>query len=144
MSDSAADRDSCVDPRIRDLVTKGAAARTVEYVTVLGDVIYTQNNRRGEHTCTLDAWRKWCKGGVTERAAPEFEPSKMSVNVGHDMIRELARLRSQVGDVGGAYFSEGAILVTLAELALAAIYRPDHKIGVNEKALAEILVRKFK
>ena len=128
-----ADRDPRTDPQLLDLVKVGKLERCVEYITVLGTVVYSTALSHGNYTerrCSLAAWKKWARGGTVKPArTPSTHRSTCLVKLDEGAVREINRLRNRLDTVVPGYrASEEELVAGLMNLALALLERhPTHE-----------------
>jgi hypothetical protein len=132
-------RDPRIDPQIGDKLHKPdrpGLQRTVEFVSVLGTVVYSTTNK--ERRTSLTAWRKWARGTVAQ-LGPDSSldfPRIMEVALNRQDGRELCRFRSRMLERGiGEGISEPEILVALARLSMALLQHTDMSLCLHERWL---------
>jgi len=140
------DRDPRVNPQLLDIVQVVESERCVEYVTALGTVIYSIKSGRHERRCSLDAWRRWAKGGKVVRVGRLcVTPTNTLVKLDEGNRREVNALRNRLGTIGGRMADEDEIATGLVSLALAVIeyHTPDPpRIGLEELEKAIVASRR--
>jgi hypothetical protein len=128
-------RDPRVDPAFLDVVVlcKGIKGRQVQLVTVLGTVVYltcrvpspgkvTFYGSR-ERQCSLETWRRWCKGGSVEAKGPQpGQAIPVNTLLDRSEINELNAFRNAMSrELAGRYRSDTHTTSALVRLAIAVL-----------------------
>lgn len=142
-----AERDPRVTPRPTDKVWFSGHdrdARTVEFVSVLGTIVYLKRHR--EYSCSLASWRRWAKGAKFKRAVvdPTVSVYEKVMIVSQSDLLELNRLRNrldrQFHDVDHYRLAEeNEIAVALMRLGFALVQHHQAGKRFREADLAKII-----
>jgi hypothetical protein len=155
-------RDPRTVPSFFDVVARGKLGRQVQLVTVLGTVVYLTCRVAGpgkityygsrEKQCSLETWKRWCKGAKIEARGPEPKQKVLPAGICLDrsLEGEFTSLRNKIlgkrrpfsNDFGKRGISDRRLVNALIKLSVAVLehhkpYDMPFKLGDLVRVLQE-------
>jgi len=136
-------RNPLLSPRVGDRVwdpARPAFSRTVEYVSVMGTVVYS--TAKAEKRTSLESWRRWGrkKNLIHELGPADSGGFPVKVHLDRQDSRELCRLRNHFLDsFPGELLPEADVLLACARVTFALLQHHSTEDSIPESLLKDAI-----